>query len=145
MGPSSRAAGAPGPAAPADPRPRRRRRRAVRPRRSGSQPLPETLQDGGREPLHLSGVGGHPPLPEDLFRCAPRPGTQTQATELAPNARGAAVALHAFFFFLGQAAGPICYGFGFAHIGPTATLMIAAAVIGLLAFVVARLLSRGPA
>ena len=31
---------------------------------------------------------------------------QTQATELAPGARAAAVAAHAFFFFLGQAAGP---------------------------------------
>ncbi len=34
---------------------------------------------------------------------------QTQATELAPKNRGAAVALHAFFFFLGQSAGPVVY------------------------------------
>ena len=35
---------------------------------------------------------------------------QAEATELAPGARGAAVALHAFFFFTGQASGPIVYG-----------------------------------
>jgi predicted MFS family arabinose efflux permease len=34
---------------------------------------------------------------------------QTQATELAPGHRGASVALHAFFFFLGQSAGPVLY------------------------------------
>ena len=42
---------------------------------------------------------------------------QTQATELAPDARGAAVALHAFFFFLGQACGPVFYRTGFATFG----------------------------
>ena len=31
---------------------------------------------------------------------------QTEATELAPEVRGSAVALHAFFFFIGQAVGP---------------------------------------
>lgn len=34
---------------------------------------------------------------------------QTQATELAPKNRGASVALHAFFFFLGQSVGPVVY------------------------------------
>jgi predicted MFS family arabinose efflux permease len=34
---------------------------------------------------------------------------QNQATELAPTARGSAVALHAFFFFLGQALGPALF------------------------------------
>jgi predicted MFS family arabinose efflux permease len=37
---------------------------------------------------------------------------QIYASELAPAARGSAMALHSFFFFLGQAAGPIIYGIG---------------------------------
>jgi predicted MFS family arabinose efflux permease len=52
---------------------------------------------------------------------------QTQATELAPTARGAAVSLHAFSFFMGQAAGAVLYTWGFASVGSQATLMIAAA------------------
>ena len=35
---------------------------------------------------------------------------QTRVTELAPHARGTAVALHAFHFFLGQTAGPAVFG-----------------------------------
>ena len=35
---------------------------------------------------------------------------QTKATELAPHARGTAVSLFAFFFFLGQATGPQLLG-----------------------------------
>jgi MFS family permease len=35
---------------------------------------------------------------------------QTRATELAPQARGAAISLFAFFFFLGQATGPQLLG-----------------------------------
>jgi len=35
---------------------------------------------------------------------------QTRATEIAPEARGAAVSLFAFFFFMGQAAGPQLLG-----------------------------------
>jgi predicted MFS family arabinose efflux permease len=52
---------------------------------------------------------------------------QTQASELAPEARGSAVALHAFFFFLGIALGPAVIGLGFQTIGPTATILIEAA------------------
>ena len=39
---------------------------------------------------------------------------QIYVTELAPAARGSAMALHSFFFFLGQAVGPIVYGVGLA-------------------------------
>ena len=39
---------------------------------------------------------------------------QIYASELVPAARGSAIALHSFFFFLGQAAGPIVYGIGLA-------------------------------
>jgi predicted MFS family arabinose efflux permease len=35
---------------------------------------------------------------------------QTRATEMAPEARGTAVSLFAFFFFMGQAAGPQLLG-----------------------------------
>src|SRR5665213_3894374 len=37
---------------------------------------------------------------------------QIYASELAPAARGSAMALHSFFFFLGQAVGPVIYGIG---------------------------------
>ena len=37
---------------------------------------------------------------------------QVYVTELAPTARGSATAGHSSFFFLGQAAGPVVYGFG---------------------------------
>ena len=69
---------------------------------------------------------------------------QTQATELAPEARGAAVALHAFFFFFGQACGPILYQLGFASAGLLSPkpILVAAAAMAVLGFVVARLLSR---
>jgi predicted MFS family arabinose efflux permease len=65
---------------------------------------------------------------------------QTQATELAPSNRGAAVALHAFFFFLGQAAGPVVYGFGIAAAGPAASLLLAGLSMALVGFFVAAML-----
>jgi predicted MFS family arabinose efflux permease len=59
---------------------------------------------------------------------------QTQATELAPDNRGSAVAAHAFFFFLGQAFGPLVYRFGFALAGSEWMLLasgVAMAGVGL--------------
>lgn len=56
---------------------------------------------------------------------------QTLATELAPHHRGSAVALHAFFFFLGHAAGPPIYARGFAALGAPTTVLIFSAVIAL--------------
>lgn len=67
---------------------------------------------------------------------------QTQATELAPKARGSAVAAHAFFFFLGQAAGPVVYGLALPSIGPAVTLFIAAFVIAVLGYATAFGLER---
>lgn len=52
---------------------------------------------------------------------------QTLATELAPTARGSAVSLHAFFFFVGIALGPPAIGFGLHTIGDVATILIEAA------------------
>ncbi len=51
---------------------------------------------------------------------------QTRVTEVAPGARGSAVALHAFCFFLGQALGPVAMGAGRAVLGPEAALLVAA-------------------
>ncbi|MCB1744606.1 MAG: MFS transporter [Gammaproteobacteria bacterium] len=63
---------------------------------------------------------------------------QTQVTELAPDARGAAVGLHAFSFFLGQAIGPVLYGLGLSRLGAGLTIATAAGVMLLLGFATAR-------
>jgi predicted MFS family arabinose efflux permease len=54
---------------------------------------------------------------------------QVYVTELAPSARGSATAGHSFFFFLGQAAGPVVYGIGLASVGFTPVLLAGAAVL----------------
>ncbi|BAT60314.1 purine efflux pump PbuE [Variibacter gotjawalensis] len=55
---------------------------------------------------------------------------QTQMTELAPEARGTTVAMHSFFYFLGQALGPIVYLAGFRLIdAPLALLAGGVAII----------------
>jgi predicted MFS family arabinose efflux permease len=54
---------------------------------------------------------------------------QIYASELAPKARGSAMALHSFFFFLGQAIGPIVYGAGLNSIGIPPVLVFGAAVL----------------
>jgi predicted MFS family arabinose efflux permease len=59
-------------------------------------------------------------------------GIQLFATELAPDSRASAVALHAMFFFLGQGSGPIFYGFGFAHAGTFASITIGAVIMAVL-------------
>jgi MFS family permease len=63
---------------------------------------------------------------------------QTRVTELVPQARGSAVALHAFCFFLGQSLGPVALGLGWALIGPTPSLLLAAAGLLALALGLAR-------
>ena len=42
---------------------------------------------------------------------------QVHVTDLSQTARGAAASLHSSSFYLGQAIGPVVYGFGFAHGG----------------------------
>jgi predicted MFS family arabinose efflux permease len=54
---------------------------------------------------------------------------QTQVTEVAPNARASAVALHACSFFLGQALGVVLVGIGLSTLGLVATTVIAAIII----------------
>jgi predicted MFS family arabinose efflux permease len=65
---------------------------------------------------------------------------QVHVTDLSQTARGAAASLHSCFFFLGQAAGPVVYGYGFAHVGPQASLLTGAVLILLVGYACARLL-----
>jgi predicted MFS family arabinose efflux permease len=67
---------------------------------------------------------------------------QVYATELAPQARSSAMALHSMAFFLGQAAGPVVYGAGFAYAGKTPLLIAGAAMIALVGYVCSRRLKR---
>jgi predicted MFS family arabinose efflux permease len=62
---------------------------------------------------------------------------QTQATELAPHNRGASVSLFAFFFFLGQSAGPMLYAAAFYNGDPS----IVIAAVGVAAFCLANMLA----
>lgn len=63
---------------------------------------------------------------------------QTRVTEVAPQARGSATALHAFHFFLGQAAGPPVMGLARATVGLEAGLVVAAIGLLVLGFVMGR-------
>jgi len=67
---------------------------------------------------------------------------QVYASELAPAARGSALALHSFFFFLGQAAGPAIYSAAFVVVGVTPILIFAALVLVTVGFVCAATLRR---
>jgi predicted MFS family arabinose efflux permease len=69
---------------------------------------------------------------------------QVFASELSVEARGTAMSLHSFFFFMGQTVGPIAYGFGIQHAGKTTTLLTAAVIITTLGFACARLLRQRP-
>ena len=65
---------------------------------------------------------------------------QVFSSELSVEARATALALHSFFFFIGQSVGPIAYGSGIATLGKVPTLIVAAAIFVVLGFVCARLL-----
>ena len=67
---------------------------------------------------------------------------QVQVTELAPQARASAVALHAFSFFCGQALGVVLMGFGLSHGGLTASTTSAALAILLVGLVASIILTR---
>jgi len=70
---------------------------------------------------------------------------QVFVTELAPQARGSAAALHSAFFFFGQALGPVGYGIGFAALGAPTSLSIGAVLLALTGIVCARSLRHRPA
>lgn len=65
---------------------------------------------------------------------------QVFASELSVEARATALALHSFFFFMGQTLGPLLYGFGLDHAGKMPTLLAAALVMVALGLACARLL-----
>jgi DHA1 family inner membrane transport protein len=65
---------------------------------------------------------------------------QVHVTDLSQTARGAATSLHSTFFFLGQAVGPVIYGYGFAHGGMEPTMFVGAAVLLTVGLVCSRLL-----
>jgi predicted MFS family arabinose efflux permease len=67
---------------------------------------------------------------------------QIYASELAPAARGSSMALHSFFFFLGQAVGPIVYGLGLSTVGLDPVLIFGAAVLVATGLTCARWLRR---
>jgi len=70
---------------------------------------------------------------------------QIYASELAPAARGSAMSLHAFFYFLGQAAGPAIYSLGFATIGVTAILVVGGVMLAATGLICAHYLRRDAA
>jgi predicted MFS family arabinose efflux permease len=67
---------------------------------------------------------------------------QLHVTDLSQTARGAAASLHSSSFYMGQAVGPVIYGFGIAHGGLEPTLIVGALVILGIGIVCARLLRR---
>ena len=70
---------------------------------------------------------------------------QVFVTELAPTARGSATAAHSFFFFLGQAVGPVVYGLGLASIGIVPVLLLGAAMLTAAGWICALRLRRSTA
>jgi len=65
---------------------------------------------------------------------------QVHVTELSQTARGVAASLHSCFFYLGQATGPVVYGFGFARVGEDASLLTGAVSVLLVGLICASLL-----
>jgi predicted MFS family arabinose efflux permease len=65
---------------------------------------------------------------------------QVHVTDLSQTARGAAASLHSSSFYLGQAVGPVVYGWGFAHGGPEPSILIGAGVVFLVGLTCSRLL-----
>jgi len=70
---------------------------------------------------------------------------QVQVTELVPTMRGAAMSLHSSSYFMGQAVGPVVYGFTFAQIGSTTSIVTGALVIFAVAITCAIYLVPRPA
>jgi len=65
---------------------------------------------------------------------------QAQATELAPTARGSAMALFACCFFLGQATGPLVMGFTMHLLGNSAAILLFAAAIAVFGYATPRIM-----
>src|ERR1039457_1149521 len=69
---------------------------------------------------------------------------QVYATELAPSARGSAMAGHSFFFFVGQAVGPVVYGLGLGSVGIVSVLLVGAVMLTATGWICALRLRRVP-
>lgn len=69
---------------------------------------------------------------------------QTQVTEVAPEARASAVALHAFSFFCGQALAVVLFDLGLRTIGQEPSMAVCAAAVVALGFAASWLLARQP-
>jgi predicted MFS family arabinose efflux permease len=67
---------------------------------------------------------------------------QVHVTDLSQTARGAAASLHSSSFYMGQAIGPVVYGFGFAHGGAEPTIVFGALVLVGVGFTCSQLLRR---
>ncbi|MCC7346720.1 MAG: MFS transporter [Variibacter sp.] len=67
-------------------------------------------------------------------------GIQVQMLELAPEARGSSVSVHAFSLFMGQALGPVVYSVALVTVGSVVTTVAAAAVMLAVGIVSARAL-----
>ncbi|MBD3844974.1 MFS transporter [Bosea sp. SSUT16] len=65
---------------------------------------------------------------------------QAQATELAPTARGSAMALFACFFFMGHATGPLLMGTALQALGTQGALALFGTAVGLLGLMAPKLL-----
>ena len=65
---------------------------------------------------------------------------QVHVTDLSDTARGAAASLHSSSFYLGQAVGPIVYGYGLAYGGLDTSILIGAGVVMTVGIVCARFL-----
>jgi predicted MFS family arabinose efflux permease len=70
---------------------------------------------------------------------------QVESSELSQTSRGAAMSLHSFFFFVGQASGAVIYGIGFARLGPTSSVWLGGVAMALTGSMCARYLRRRPA
>lgn len=69
---------------------------------------------------------------------------QVQSSELSEKARGAAISLHASFFFLGQGTGPVLYGLGIGSAGTLASVLCGAFCVVLVGVLVRLRLSPRP-
>jgi predicted MFS family arabinose efflux permease len=67
---------------------------------------------------------------------------QIYASELAPTARGSAMAMHSASFFFGNAIGPVVYGWALPRVGLAPTVLVAAAMLMGVALVCAHKLRR---
>ena len=65
---------------------------------------------------------------------------QVHVTDLSTTARGAASLAHSSFFFMGQATGPVLYGFGYAYGSLELLMFLGAAVVMVIAIVCSRYL-----